>query len=109
MTKITFEIDDLNLQEARSDVSRAFLEEVAEDIYKGDAGWWAEQICQPLLTTIKEELSKPDNKLLKKIFNELVTDYLDEVSVEDIVREIIEERIKDKIDSLLTAFISNIK
>lgn len=109
MTKITFETDDINFEEAKYDVARAFLEEVAEDIYRGNADWWAEQICKPLLTNIREELNKPDNSLLKELFNELVTDYLDEVSVEDIIKEVVEEHIKDRVEDLLTAFINSKK
>ena len=47
-------------------------------------------------------------KVQSRFYKELVTDYLDEVSVEDIIKDVIEESIKDKLDSLLTAFISNV-
>lgn len=105
MTKITIDVDGLEIEGVKDEVTRALLEEIADDIYHGDTEWWAEQICKPLLTNIREELNKPDNSLLKELFNELVTDYLDEVSVKDIVKEVVEEHIKDKVEDLLTAFI----
>ena len=109
MPKITFETDDIDFEEVKYDVTRALLEEIADDIYHDNTEWWAEQICKPLLTNIKEELNKPDNSLLKELFNELVIDYLDEVSVKDIVKEVVEEHIKDRVEDLLTAFINSKK